>query len=164
MRRGRSSAGRSRSAQSGFVLLAWLIAVALFAAAASMVVTRWSDEVRREREQELLRIGDEIAGAIAAYRDASAGSARKYPAQLEDLLEDRRAFGTVRHLRRLHPDPVTRGAPWGVIRASDGGVMGVYSASEDRPMRMLVSRLAHVDLPAAARYSEWRFVPREGRK
>lgn len=134
--------------------------VAFAAAAASMVVSRWSDELRREREQDLLRIGNDIAGAIAAYRDASAGSARKYPPQLEDLLEDRRAFGTVRHLRRIHPDPVTR-APWGVVRSPDGGVMGVYSASEDAPMRRLATSLEHVDLAAAVRYAQWQFVPRE---
>lgn len=150
-----------RSRQQGFVLLAWMIAVALFAAVASLAALRWSDELRREREQELLRIGDEIAGAIASYRASSAGSARKYPPQLEDLLDDRRAFGTLRHLRRLPGDPVMRGAPWGVLRSADGGVMGVYSTSAEMPMRRVGARLQNVDLPAAARYAEWHFVPRE---
>jgi type II secretory pathway pseudopilin PulG len=150
-----------RSRQRGFVLVAWLIVVALFAAVASMTAVRWSDELRREREQELLRLGDEIAGAIASYRAASAGSARKYPPALEDLLDDRRAFGTLRHLRRLPGDPVVRGAPWGVLRSPDGGVMGVYSTSAEMPMRRIPARLQHVDLPAAGRYAEWHFVPRE---
>ncbi|HYE71058.1 MAG TPA: type II secretion system protein [Aquabacterium sp.] len=150
-----------RRSQRGFVLVAWLIVVALFAATASMAAVRWSDELRREREQELLRLGDEIAGAIASYRAASAGSARKYPPQLEDLLEDRRAFGTLRHLRRLSGDPVMRGAAWGVVRAPDGGVMGVYSTSTDTPMRRIAIRLQHADLPAVGRYAEWHFVPRE---
>lgn len=158
MRRGRPCA---RAGQRGFVLLAWLVACAVFAAAASMLVVRWSDEIRREREQELLRIGDEIAGAIASYRRNSAGSARKYPLQLEDLLEDRRAFGTLRHLRRVPPDPMVRGGTWGLVRAADGGVMGAYSASEEAPMRRIAASLQHVDLPAATRYSQWRFVPRE---
>lgn len=159
MRTGRSL--RRRSAQRGFVLLAWLIVVALFAAVASTLAVRWSDELRREREQELLRIGDEIAGAIASYRAASAGSARKYPPQLEDLLDDRRAFGTLRHLRRLPGDPVTRGAPWGLLRSPDGGVMGVYSTSVEMPMRRIAVRLQHADLPAAGRYADWHFMPRE---
>jgi type II secretory pathway pseudopilin PulG len=150
-----------RSSQRGFVLLAWLIVVALFAAAASTMAVRWSDELRRERELELLRIGDEIAGAIASYRAMSAGSAREYPPQLEDLLDDRRAFGTLRHLRRLPGDPVMRGAPWGLLRAPDGGVMGVYSTSVEMPMRRVAVRLQHADLPAVGRYAEWHFVPRE---
>jgi type II secretory pathway pseudopilin PulG len=153
-----------RSRQRGFVLVAWLIVVALFAAVASMTAVRWSDELRREREQELLRIGDEIAGAIASYRTASAGSARKYPPQLEDLLDDRRAFGTLRHLRRLPGDPVMRGAAWGVLRSPDGGVMGIYSTSVEMPMRRIPARLQHVDLPATARYAEWHFVPREAQR
>jgi type II secretory pathway pseudopilin PulG len=141
--------------------MAWLIVVAVFAAVASMTALRWSDELRREREQELLRIGNDIAGAIAAYRDASAGSARKYPPQLEDLLEDRRAFGTARYLRRLEPDPVTRGAPWILLRSTDGGVMGVHSASQEAPMRRIAARLEHADLPVAGQYAQWHFVPRE---
>jgi hypothetical protein len=141
-------------------MLASLIAVGMVAALASTLALRWSDELRREREQELLLLGDEIAGAIAAYRAMSAGSARKYPPQLEDLLEDRRAFGTLRHLRRLRGDPLLRGAPWGVLRSPDGGVMGVYSLSIEMPMRRVPVRLQHADLPAAARYADWHFVPR----
>lgn len=130
----------------------------------STVVTRWSDELRREKEQELLRVGNQIAGAIASYCRASAGSASKYPPQLEDLLEDRRAFGTLRHLRQIYPDPLSRGAEWGLVRAADGGVMGVYSRSDGVPMRQLAVQLSNVDLAAAGRYADWQFIPREERK
>lgn len=141
-----------------------LIVVALLAAAASTLATRWADEVRREREQDLLRVGDAIAGAIASYRRASGTAVRRYPPALEDLLEDRRAFGTLRHLRQVYPDPVHRGAAWGLVRAPDGGVMGVYSLSVEAPMRRVPVKLRHVDLPAAAQYAQWLFVPREDGK
>lgn len=143
------------------MLLMLLIAAATVAAAASMLVTRWSDELRREQEQELLRVGDEIAGAIASYRRASAGSTIKHPPELEDLLEDRRAFGTLRHLRRVYADPTTRGAAWSVMRAGDGGIVGVYSRNEAAPMRQVAIKLRHVDLAPATSYAQWRFVPRE---
>jgi len=35
-----------------------------------------------------------------------------------------------RHLRRLYPDPITNSAERGLVKAPDGGVMGVYSLSE----------------------------------
>lgn len=155
MRRGRPHA------EAGLVLIAVLIAVALAAAAASVAVSRWSDEIHREQEQELMRVGDAIAGAIASYRRASAGSAMKHPPELEDLLDDRRAFATLRHLRQLYPDPTMRGAPWGVIRAPDGGVLGVYSRNEATPWRRGTVRLDHVDLTSATSYAQWRFIPRE---
>ena len=145
-------------------MVALLIAVAIAAAAAATTATRWSDELRHEHEQELLRVGDAIAAGIASYRRASAGSAIKYPPQLEDLLEDRRAFGTIRHLRQLYADPVNRGAPWGLLRATDGGVMGVYSLSEGSPFARVARKLAHVDLKPAARYADWHFVPRDSDK
>lgn len=141
----------------GYALLAVMIAVGVVSAASMTVVTRWSDELRREREQELLRIGDEIAGAIARYHRAPAGMGMRYPPGLEDLLSDRRSFGVQRYLRRIEPDPMTKGA-WGVLRAPDGGVMGVYSTSTDVPMRQVPVALRHTQLQAARRYSDWKFV------
>lgn len=152
---------RPCTAQRGFTLLLMLIAIAVAAAASSTVVARWSDENRRMQEQDLLRSGNEIAAAIASYRAMSAGSIQKYPPELEDLLEDRRAFGTLRHLRRLRPDPVTRGGAWGLIRAADGGVMGVYSRSEAPPLTQRSLHLSYVDLKPVRRYADWHFVPRE---
>ena len=150
----------SRSAVGGYALVVALALVALLAAGAATVSARWADEHRREQEAELLRAGDEIAGAIAAYRRASAGSTLKYPPTLDDLLEDRRAFGTVRHLRRVGGDPTLRGAAWGLLYAPEGGIRGVYSRNEASPWRRTAVRLQHVDLPSASRYSDWHFVPR----
>jgi hypothetical protein len=154
-------AGTRVGLQAGFMMVMLLIAIAGVAVTVSTLVTRWADEIRREQEQDLLRIGDEFAGAVASYRRASAGSTIKHPPELEDLLDDRRAFGTVRHLRRLHPDPLTRGAPWGVIRALDGGVAGIYSSSGAVPMAQVALKLQHVDLERASSYANWQFVPRE---
>lgn len=146
------------------MLLALLLVVGVLTLAVSTLVQRWSDALRREQEQELLRVGNEIAAAIASYRKDSQGSLGRYPPRLDDLLEDHRAFGLVRHLRRIEPDPVNRGAPWGLIRAADGGILGVYSQSEQPPLAQVSLRLSHADLPVAVRYSQWRFVPREAQE
>lgn len=140
-------------------MLVLLAAVAVLSASSLTLVTRWSDQVRREQEQALLEVGDEYAGAIASYYRASTDAERRYPLALDDLLYDRRAFGLVRHLRRLSPDPITKSDRWGIVRAADGGIMGVYSLSNAEPMRQVPVTLSHAVLPAARSYSDWKFIP-----
>jgi type II secretory pathway pseudopilin PulG len=149
--------------QRGVVLLWLLLLVAMAAAGASVVVTRWSDENRRNQERELLEAGDAIAGALASYARTSAASQRRTPPSLDDLLEDRRAFGVLRHLRRIPPDPTDVHRPWGLLLGADGGVRGVYSQSRAEPLLKQPITLAHVDLGPAARQSDWHFIPREER-
>lgn len=153
-----------RRAQGGYVLVAALVLLAAMAASASVVAARWTDEAQRERELELLRVGNEIAGALAAYAKDSAGSTRSHPQELDALLEDRRAFGTKRYLRRIEPDPMTGKSEWGVIRAEDGGVAGVFSRGEGRPFLRVPRALSYVDLPVADRYADWKFAPRKGNR
>ncbi|MDR7335399.1 type II secretion system protein [Roseateles asaccharophilus] len=143
------------------MLIAALVLLAAMAASASVVAARWADEAQREREQELLRIGNEIAGALAAYAKDSAGSTYSRPRELEALLEDRRAFGIKRYLRRIEPDPMTGQPAWGVIRAEDGGIAGVFSHGEKRPFLRVPRALSHVDLPVVDRYADWKFTPRQ---
>ena len=141
-----------------------IFAVAAFALGASVVVGQWSEQSRRAREDELLRIGDAYAKAVASYRANSAGSERPYPPSLESLLEDKPFVSAVRHLRKLYADPVSGGKEWGLIRAPDGGVAGVYSQSEMTPRRQVPVALAHARLAAASRYSDWKFSPSDADK
>lgn len=153
-----------KRSQSGYMLIAALVLMAAMAASASVVAARWADETQREREQELLRAGNEIAAALAAYAHDSAGSTRSHPAELDVLLEDRRAFGTKRYLRSVEPDPMTGRRDWGLIRAEDGGIAGVFSRSEAPPFLRVPRSLSHVDLPVVDRYADWKFVPRKAPK
>lgn len=149
--------------ERGALMLAWLFAVAAAASLSTLWVARWSHELHREQEADLLSAGDEIAGAIASYRRMSVGSSMKHPPELSDLLDDRRGFGTVRHLRRIPVDPFVPRGDWGIVRAPDGGVAGVYSAGTGQPLLRQARALMHVDLQPARRYADWRFVPREDR-
>ncbi|MFT3819969.1 MAG: type II secretion system protein [Rubrivivax sp.] len=146
---------------AGFTLVAVLILLGALTAAATAAGPWWSVEQQREREAELLRIGALYAGALKNYRDASPGSDRRYPASLDELLLDGRFVGTRRHLRRLYADPVRPGQPWGLIRDPQGGIRGVYSASDATPwMRTPVVRPG-LRLQAAGRYRDWHFVATE---
>lgn len=135
-----------------------LALVAVLGIALAAVGPLWAEEAKREREAELLRIGQLYAEAIARYHRMSPGSVKRYPTELGQLLTDTRFVGTVRHLRTLYPDPMTRGQPWTLMRASDGGIQGVASQSAELPLRVTAVQVGAVRLAAAQRYSDWRFV------
>jgi type II secretory pathway pseudopilin PulG len=124
--------------ERGFTLLAVLAAVAILGAVGATFVQYWSESVRREREREWHRIGSLYVAAIERYYEASPVPERSYPRALEDLLADPRFVGTRRHLRALYGDPVSGGAAWAVVPASDGGIMGVRSTSLRVPLRSRV--------------------------
>ncbi len=154
MRRGSGSA----RGQKGFTLVWVLAALVLFSLGLSAVGPSWFDRVKREREDELLRIGRLYGDAIASYREASPGAVKQWPTSLEDLVLDTRFAGTKRHLRRLYVDPLQPEAPWGLIAAPGGGVMGVFSTSDERPLQQRNVRLGRISLPQAERYDQWKFV------
>lgn len=145
--------------QKGAALLLTLTAIALAGAAAAVVTDSWSTQIQREKEDELLRIGDLYAKAIASYYASSPGSVKRYPPDLPSLLEDRRFVVMTRHLRALYADPVSGSTDWGIVSAPEGGVMGVFSKSEKAPWRRVDIRLEHTMLTAARQYSDWKFVP-----
>jgi type II secretory pathway pseudopilin PulG len=134
--------------------------VALMGIGAAAIGPIWAEESRRDQESDLLRVGTLYAEAIGRYYKASPGSVKRFPPTLDALLEDTRFVGTVRHLRALYADPLGPGQSWGLVRAADGGIRGVYSQSEAVPLRKVPIELGSVTLPAAARYSDWQFIAR----
>lgn len=154
---------RFRGGQERGFTYVWVMAwVAVLGIGLAAIGPLWRDEVKREREQELLRIGQLYAQAIASYYKASPGSEKRYPPSLDALLLDTRFVGTFRHLRRLYPDPLQPARAWGLVRAPDGGVQGVYSLSDEAPFRREALDLGVMVLPPAGKYSQWRFVPDVG--
>ena len=143
-------------AMAGFtyLMLLWWVAIAGVTAAA--LSRSWVMDMRREREAELRFRGEQIRLAIESYaRVPVAQGASRYPARLEDLLEDSRQGVVVRHLRQLWRDPVRLQGPWGLVREpgrKDGGIQGVYSLSSQVPLH---------PPQGVTRYAEWRFVAGE---
>jgi type II secretory pathway pseudopilin PulG len=144
--------------QRGFTYIAVLVAMLMLSLATQGVMTYVSHQAQREREADLLRIGQTYAKAIGAYYQATPGSVKRWPAELEDLLEDRRLVAVVRHMREVYPDPIARTARWDLIRAPDGGIAGVRSISTQAPIRMGEVVLDGMTLPPATRYADWDFV------
>lgn len=156
--RATGAAGTSGRGQGGFAYLVLLFAVALSGAVLAVAGTYASQERQREREAELLFAGDQFRGAIAHYYERSPGTVKRYPMRLEELLDDTRYLTVERHLRRLYTDPMTGVAEWGLVKAPDGGIMGIHSRSEKAPLKT-GGFAPGFEQPAEARkYSEWRFV------
>jgi type II secretory pathway pseudopilin PulG len=135
--------------QRGFTYLAVLFLVAAAGFGVATLAETWANARQREREAELLWIGNQFRQAIGLYYERSPGTVRRYPEALEDLLEDRRFLTKERYLRRIYIDPVTGKADWDVISAPGGGIMGVKSRSTARP----IGRMS-----AARTYTSWEFV------
>lgn len=155
------SRGRFRHDQQGFTYLVVLVLLALSALLLTRTGEQWSMSVAREKEQALIAAGQEIQRAIKAYYDNAPGTLKHYPPNLESLLEDRRYLTMKRYLRKIPRDPITGTADWGVVMAPTGGVMGVYSQSQQKPLRQVFT--AEEGLPIGAQhYSEWQFVYRAG--
>jgi len=64
----------------------------------------------------------------------------------------------VRHLRRLYRDPMSASTEWGVLRAPDGGIMGVHSLSQETPIKTGGFAYRDLALQDAAAYTEWHFA------
>lgn len=135
--------------ERGFTYLAALLLVAASGAALAAAAELWSHARQREKEAELLWIGSQFKQAIGLYYHRSPGSVKRYPAKLDDLLEDPRHLNTARYLRRIYTDPLTGKPQWGLIAAPDGGIMGVHSLSSARPLRQL---------DGASAYAQWQFT------
>jgi type II secretory pathway pseudopilin PulG len=149
-----------RSGERGFTYV-WVMAlVAVLGIGLAAIGPLWADDAKRDRERELLRIGQLYAQAIARYHQASPGSVKRYPPTLDSLTNDTRFVGTMRHIRKLYADPLNPSRPWGLVRAPDGGVSGVYSQSAEAPLRTEALDIGITQLPAARAYSEWQFVPK----
>lgn len=143
---------------AGHTFIAVLVLLAVCMTGLAVAGPMWSQQVRREREQDLLRIGTVYAKAIASYRESSPGSLKQYPLSLSDLLTDTRFFGTVRHMRQLYADPVNPGQPWGLMHDASGRISGVFSLSADAPIAEREIDLGVAVLAPARQYADWKFT------
>lgn len=141
----------------GVAYLALLIVIALMGVGLAAVGSLWSHIQTREKEQDLLFIGNQFREAIRQYYEKSPGGLKQYPKSLEDLLEDRRAPEVRRFLRKVFRDPITNDMKWGFIESPDGGVMGVFSLSDKEPLKQSGFDRINSEFEGKEKYSDWRF-------
>jgi type II secretory pathway pseudopilin PulG len=141
--------------QRGFTYLTILFAVALMGIGLALTGEVWHTAALRDKEAQLLYAGSQYRRAIERYY---LGGLRQYPRSLEDLLKDPRKPNTERYLRKLYFDPLTGSPEWGIVKGPDGGIMGVYSLSELKPIKSAGFDLRNRAFEGAAKYSDWKFV------
>ena len=153
---GRGADHRLRGAigQRGFAYLALLFAVAVLGITLATVGVVWSTQIRREKEAQLLFAGDQIRAAIGHYFFESG----HYPPSLAELLTDSRYPQAHRHLRRLYYDPMTNSQDWTLIYAPGGGIIGVASPMQDKPIKQTNFGPDDQSFENAECYCDWKFL------
>ena len=150
----------SRRGTRGFTYIALLVMVTLIGVGLAGAGQVWSTVAKRDREAELLFIGEEFQRAIGSYYDSSAGANKQYPATLADLLEDKRSITVRRHLRRIYRDPFTGRPEWGFVRGPGERILGVYSVAPGAPLKIGNFAKRFESFEGAASCADWKFVYR----
>ena len=150
--------GQAPISQRGFTFLGLLIIIAIMGAGLAAAGGLYSHAAQRDKERELLFVGNQFRAAIESYYRRSPGAAA-FPKSLDELVEDKRFPMPQRHLRRIYADPLTGKPDWALVKTPDGaGIMGVHSRVQAAP-----AKTANFDARDAAfedkeHYSDWQFV------
>lgn len=166
-----------RYREQGFVYLWALFAVAMAGVIMAGTGQVWQIKSQREKEAELMYVGEQFRKAIMSYYNSSPGGGKEYPKTLNDLLLDSRSPVVKRHLRRIYRDPMTNTEEWGMIEETvvmgsvtgsniSGRITGVYSLSERKPLKKHHFPEHFVKFADASTYRDWRFAfdPNDAKK
>ncbi len=148
---------RLRRASAGFTYLALLFLIVIMGTALVAIAQVWHTQVQRDKEEQLLFVGDQFRQAIASYYERAPGGVRMFPKTLEDMLQDPRFPNVQRHLRRIYLDPMTGKNEWAFVRGPDGGILGIHSISADTPIKVAGFKGTYVSFAEAATYKDWIF-------
>lgn len=100
--------------QKGYLLLSVMLLIAIMLAVLAIEAPRIAQQIKRDKEQELINRGTEYAKAIKKYFHKTGN----YPTSLEQL-ED---TNHIRFLRKKYVDPMTGEANWKVVHAGEAQI------------------------------------------
>jgi len=149
-----------RNRQGGAVYLFVIFAIAVSGVLLAGFGQVWATAARREKEVQLLHVGNAYRQAIASYYAATPGEQKQFPQTLNDLLLDKRFPYVRRHLRHLYPDPMSGQANWGLIR-EQGRIVGVYSTDMRKPIKQGGFDAREKMPEKAENYQDWKFIGRD---
>ncbi|CAN4276327.1 PulG Type II secretory pathway, pseudopilin PulG [Methylophilaceae bacterium] len=147
--------------QAGFTYIGLLMVVAIAGIGMAGVGTVWHQDAQREREKELLFIGQAYRKAIGSYYENSPSTAKQFPQTLQDLILDTRFPSVKRHIRQLYADPFARDKDWNLV-LQQGKITGIYSSSQLKPVKKARLPPEFEAFNAAEKFEEWRFVYEPG--
>ncbi|MDB5813870.1 MAG: hypothetical protein JWN23_987 [Rhodocyclales bacterium] len=149
---------KGRYAQ-GFAYLFLLFAMVVIGLLLAAFGQNWSTTTQREREAELLFIGQQFSAALTSYRKQTPAGRPDKPATLQELVEDDRFPFPVRHLRQIFRDPMTGKRDWDV-QLANGRIVSIRSRSEKRALRHTLPVYISIsaDTKESPTYHDWQFV------
>ncbi len=144
----------------GYTYFGVLFVVVLISLALSGAAGVWQFQIQREKEQQLVFIGNQYTQAIAGYYHSAPGGLKHYPKSIAELLRDPRYPTVKRHLRKPWLDPFTLKNDWGLIRTKQGGIAGVFSQAEGVPIKQAGFGSETLDklLSGKINYQQWKFI------
>lgn len=157
-RKAHSSVHSGRSGEKGFTYIWMMFSVALIGIVLAGAGQVWRIEARREKEKELMFVGEQFRRAIGSYYENSPGMPKRYPDSLEKLLTDKRFPVVTRHLRKIFFDPMTGKDEWGLIRRPGIGIVGVHSLSVQAPLKRANFIERYAEFSDAKSYRDWKFT------
>src|SRR5271165_4741295 len=102
---------RRRERENGYLLLAVLLMMAFMIIAASIEAPQMVQQLKRDREEEMIHRGTEYARAIKKFYKKFG----RYPANLEQLDNTNQ----IRFLRKRYKDPLTKDGKWKLLNYGD---------------------------------------------
>ncbi|MFL6386022.1 MAG: hypothetical protein ACJ71U_00915 [Terriglobales bacterium] len=107
--------GRARSTESGYVLLAVMLTLTLMLIALSVEAPRIAQQIKRDKEEELIHRGKDYATAVKRFAHKNGG---RYPASIEQLENTNH----VRFLRKKYVDPITGESDWKMVHVGEAEI------------------------------------------
>lgn len=147
--------------QNGFGYIAVLVVVFVLALFASSATENIFTNSKREKELELIFIGNQYAKAIESYYRFMPSGINEFPNKLDDLIDDTRTLPSKKHLRSLYKDPITGLDDWILIKNEDDKIIGIHSSSNQMPLfhNFYKSKYIAPEVFAkATTYSDWTFT------
>ena len=164
--------------QTGFSYMGLLAVIAIAGIGMAGTGIVWHQDAQREREKELLFIGEQYRKAIASYHEGGPNGLKQFPRSLNDLILDKRFANTKRHIRKLYKDPfyasintknmvnsepfslnstdLNANSQWGLI-TQQSRISGIYSHSTLAPIKKHGFSMQNAGFADATEYSEWKF-------
>ena len=115
----RTSAARRGAA--GFSLVMVIMAVAVLNIMIAVALPKWSEMIKRDKEEELISRGWQYAEAIRVFQRRF----QRYPLKLEELIKVK-----PRCIRQLWKDPMTASGEWTPILQNQGSPIHVPGTPE----------------------------------
>jgi len=144
-------------AQHGLVLIALLLMLVLVGVGALAASEVWATTRKREREVELLWVGEQYRAAIESYWKMTPGPRKVLPSSIAQLLNDDRFPNPVHHLRAAYPDPMAEDTEFEKIILNNA-LVGVRSTSKATPMKHAQFPRRYEKFASAEDYSQWQFM------